>query len=271
MKLEPGAALYIAEFTKSGTWLVWPEDNERSDITNLIRLLTDCVDEAAVALTLFEDARIKDQALHASWDARWEARVAKERELQDQYDMEIPAGLSVREEMKLSDANRERATLETKHWQWQQGEWPNHYQRLLSSIHARTFIYAFDTLAGALQQLLKVSGIPAKVKEADQEFRKAFPDLRAVRNAAHHNEEFAQGKSFGKRIDLKAVKTPLIETQPGIMVSELLTDNLYSRTTADGGVGEVPVSSEALGFAKLIVQSVIDSLEWEGSPERLPR
>lgn len=263
--------MYVFELVQPGAWLQGFDDTRsRSDVESLLRLLTGCVEDAAIALTMFEQShgeRMPSAGLITSWEADRE----RERVIEERLLAALPPDLPVEERCRATDDLREAARREAKRQKWREGAIPDTYGRRIPFLHAKTFLYALDSLQKALAQLAVIPGVPSVVADVCREFDQAVPDLRHVRDSSHHAEDRVQGKRYKTRIELKPVINGAIHAPGGgVLVVDMLNGNRYGGTLGDGSYGEVEVGPDTVASAQFSVQRVLDCLEWRGPAEHLP-
>jgi hypothetical protein len=265
--------MHIFEITKPGTWLEGiPDNQERRETESLVRLLITCLEDAAVSLASFENCvsggaeelerrmkqRQDDQDREGSISARLES--------------ELSPWLTPQERFAAHESIRELAALEAKREAWSAGRLPDSYAHRLPFIHAKSFLYALDTLHKALELMSRTASAPTEVSEALAELGHAFPNLVSVRDSAHHVEDRVQGKARKRQIDLKPVANRAISAPTGgVLVVDMLNDNRYGGTLADGTYGEVEVSAASVAIVQQCLQRVLDGYRWSGPSEHLPR
>jgi hypothetical protein len=167
------------------------------------------------------------------------------------------------------------ARAEERHRRWETGKIPSQYVHLEPSMHARSFLYAIDGLQKELHELIKCGAtdppVPPGVATALKALEAAVPVARMLRNSAHHVEERAQGKAFGKPIALQPVMNNMIEApHGGVVVIGSLNGNKLGYTLEDGSFGEVEISEATVETMQRTVQDVMDSFVWAGPPTFYP-
>ena len=262
--------MHVFELTQLGNWLEGIADvDESRELEALLRLLVSCIDDAAISLALFEAAH--SAPFEHRDQAQWETERQQEAHIRSRLESELPAGLSVEERWAADRRMDELARIEAKRERWRAGEIPSSYTHRLPFIHARTFLYALDSLQKSLGLIAKKPTAPAGVAIALASFETEFPTLRHVRDSAHHVEDRVQGRQFGKPISLQPVENAFISAPAGgALIIDALLNNRYGGTLWDGSYGEVEVSPKSAAVATEIVQKVLDSFSWRGSPSHSP-
>jgi hypothetical protein len=261
--------LRVFELTQAGRWLDGISDPAAShELQSLLHLLESCITDAAISLALFEATSHVPFPSHDP--AKWERERAQESEIRARLESELPTDLPMDERWKARSRIDEAARVEAKRARWEAGEMPSSYSHRLPFIHAKTFLYALDSLQKSLAILAKKPDAPAAVGAALVEFQHAFPHLRDLRDSAHHVEDRVQGRRFGKPISLQPIDNSLINAAGGALVIDALINNRFGGTLGDGSYGEVEVSAQSAAVATAIVQAVLDSFSWSGHPSHSP-
>lgn len=90
---------------------------------------------------------------------------------------------------------------------------PEHLERRLPFLHARSFVYALDTVGKALAALAEIPAVPDAVRCQRDVFLDALPSLTPLRNTAQHLEDRSRGfGKGGKPLDLKPVVNELFRS-----------------------------------------------------------
>jgi len=149
---------------------------------------------------------------------------------------------------------------------------PESYASRIPFVHAKSCLYALDTLQKALAHLCRTASVPHDVLEARDDFEAAFPSLTHVRDSAHHVEDRVRGKARDKQIQLKPVVNEAVRAPDGgVLIVQSLINNRYGGTLADGTYGEVEVSTDSVAQAQQVVQRVLNAYTWRGPRDHLPR
>lgn len=263
--------MHVFELLQPGTWLqgFYEAHEVRCDVESLLRLLVGSVEDAAIALSLFEQSQAH-AFVHTSAD-KWEADGVLVRSIEAELERQLPHDLSSDQRWNAMDRIRESARAEAKRQRWRSGEVPEGYRQRMPFVHAKSFVYALDTLLKAAQQLSLLDGVPSEVDRHVKDLGAAFPDLIHVRDSAHHAEDRVRGMRRRARIDLQPVVNEVIHAPSGgVLVIDMLSNNMYGGTLGDGSYGQVEVSAESLTKAGTAVQRILDSFAWHGPPMHLP-
>ncbi len=262
--------MYVFEVTVPGTWLTGLADETSREASALLRLSTDALEDAAISLSLFEGAR----AVVATSVSRedWERERQQEIASVDRLRRGLPAQLTTADTFRAENDLYDEARIEAKRARWRAGQLPAGYRHRLPFLHAKSCVYAVDSIGKALRTLAALDGVPTEIAAVLEEWRRAFPLLVPVRNSAHHQEDRVRGKAGDKPLDLQPVLTgPIHAPSGGVLVIDMLNDNRYGGTLADGSYGEVEISSTTVATARDLVQRALNSFTWTGHIEHRPR
>jgi len=248
--------LYIPELIVPGTWLDLPDPDSARNAQSQLYSLERGLDEAAVALDLFEKAAASSYT-RISGDI-WRREMDRQSALRAKYksddETEAASSLSAEARFQTEMEARFRAEIAAKREDWEAGNLPKEYRNVLPFLYAKAFLYALDGIRKALQKLKQVDGMPAAVRSLVEAFDTALPTLRPVRNSTAHAEE--------RRLGLDRRGDPLPLTAP-VLVIESLAGTRFGGTMEDGTEGYVDVSMESLEQARTIVQAILDALSWK--------
>lgn len=244
--------MYVSEIRYPGTALDGLTEKDASDVENLCRHIVDGLEEAAVALASFPEARANMRPAQRETDAiSSEDRdkiAATRRSAQE-------AGASA-EDVGAMYYDGEQAI---KRELWRQGRWPDLYMRKRPFMFARDFVLGLDQVAKGLRALNKLPCSPPAIDQLMTQWENAFPDLKDVRDSEQHGEERARMLEHGRPI-----------VTPFFHQGNLADKNEYIWTKADGDTGTVEVSETTLASAQAIVQSVLEAFTWIGAPRWVP-
>ena len=264
-------ALYVFELTWPGTRLEDLPDQVASDVEKMLYLLESALADAAVSLGLFEAEQAAAVARHAQHREGWEQKRAAQAALAAQFESQLAPDLPPEERWRLDEQTRERARIEAKRARWRGGQLPDAYAHRLPFLHAKSCLYALDTIAKVIRTLGTMPGLPAGVAQAQADFESRFPTLVAIRDSAHHPEDRIRGVRGGRG----GRETPIV-AQPillrnamyapggGVIVLDFLNDNRYGGTLADGTYAEVEISAGTVTGAQQLIQQVLDAFSWRG-------
>lgn len=261
--------MIIYELTKPGERL--NQSNEISknfELENLIRHLINTFFEANVALNLYLGEKQNSNLYYQKERENWESDLELKTELRKKIDLEYTTGNNFD---KFEEVNY-KVEIEFKKHIWNKGRIPSDLKNKLIFIHAKTFLYALDNFEKQFKKLLINETIPELCNSFHIKLIEHFPNLRELRNSAHHQEDRIRGEKFGKKIDLKPISNKIIDApNGGVLITNSLNGDKYGGTLGDGTFGEVEVSVDSMNKLQSILQEFINSLEWKGSKEHLPK
>jgi hypothetical protein len=258
----------VLELVRPGHTLVGIDDaQDHRDALALYYLFMSCVDELAVSLSMYEDSAAA--AYPPSTDA-WREQVqrdaAAERSLVEEMLRSLPAEMDDRARWDAEQDIRVAARRQVRRRRWEAGELPNSYRGRAMILHAKSFVYALDSIREGFKILAKMP-IPASsaAQQAVDQFDVAFPDLRDVRDSAHHAEDRIRARYRKTRINLKPIDNGSISAPAGgALVTDSMMGNRYGGTLSNGSYGEVEVSVASAMVALSAVQDVINASTWRG-------
>src|SRR6266702_3564799 len=136
--------MHVAELTYPGTRIDLPDLTQAHALYSLLLMIEQKVTEASVALNLFEAACAQSTMRHSRDE--WERNAERRRELMAKYERQRPA-----DDTGFPDPSRYaemhyQADVETKREDWLAGRPPHAYQHVLPFLHAKTFLYAVDSI-----------------------------------------------------------------------------------------------------------------------------
>jgi len=259
--------VYIYEITLPGTWLDYEDRDWSWTIEGLLRHLEGQFYEANLSMNMFLHSLQSNKPNHSM--EQWEADSRRRNEIRQMVEEKYGG--------RFKHENWEAVHNETevifKREQWQAGRLPREFEHNQPFIFARSFLYAIDSFDKFLKVLSKTDGVPNVITTLYDEFGKAFPDLRGVRNTAQHMEDRARGLGAGRNpqpLDLKPVDNQMVKASSGALMLNCLNGTKYGNTMADGHYGEVDVSPPSMEALHSIFQQVLTSFKWKGSQRHLP-
>jgi len=249
--------MYVSEIRYPGTALDGLTEKDASDVENLCRHIVDGLEEAAVALASFPEARANirpaQRETRAISSEDRDKIAATMRSAQE-------AGASAEDVGALYFDGEQAIKREL----WRQGRWPDLYMRKRPFMFARDFVLGLDQVAKGLRALNKLPCSPPAIDQLMAQWEQPFPDLKGVRDSEQHGEERARMLEYGRSIVLQPGSTPFFQQ------GNLADGNEYIWTKADGHTGTVEVSETTLASAQAIVQSVLEAFTWIGAPRWVP-
>lgn len=254
--------MLIYEIIVPGGWLNYEDDSWVRNISNQLSSLQSSFYDANVALNLFIEAQ-------GEFIAKMNDRSLRERERTRRTELQMEAQFS-------STPNTlgpfgEILQLETrlKREQWSMGIPPRQFWNKPMFLYAKMFLFSVDDFERKLKVLSDEPEVPAILADLHKQIMSLFPDLRGVRNTAHHMEDRQRG------LDRNKAFTPQPTTTAGIhSLSGLIFNNLegtkFGSTMGTGYFGQIDVSDDSMSGLKDILQAVYNSFNWDGHMELLP-
>ncbi|HDU5223398.1 TPA: hypothetical protein RFU73_003986 [Klebsiella pneumoniae] len=260
--------MYIYELVKPGASINHEDREVACKFYGLLGQLESAFYDANVSLNLFEFERDGLARLNEHSPEQWEKDAQKRRELTQQVRQEL--GLSMYE---FSDELDFEVNARLKRGKWQHGEFPQSHRRRIIFLHAKSFLYALDTIDKFLKVISDESGAPPEIKLQHTQIATDFPYLRGVRNSTQHLEDRARGLGAGRSpqpLSLQPVANGSIFAPQGALILSNLNGTKFGCTMADGHFGEVDVSPESMDKLKSIIQNTFNAFEWDRPKEHLP-
>ncbi|MCU1584330.1 MAG: hypothetical protein JWM49_886 [Microbacteriaceae bacterium] len=226
--------------------------------------------DAALALSMFEDHRRSDNA-PSDHQKEWEEDHARREQVRGELACASPelseGGDQFAAIRRLDDLVR----FEVQRRAWRDGRVPSSYRMRPAFIHAKSCLYALDTIGKSFKLLSAHVDDASKIDALIDEWNESMPDLMHVRNSAHHPEDRVQGKTFSRRIDLQPVENEMLSVPGGgALIVDWLANDRYGGTLADGRFGEIEISPATVAVAARVVQAAHDLFQWRGPRSLLP-
>ncbi|HBL4692634.1 hypothetical protein INP82_06610 [Citrobacter sedlakii] len=260
--------MLIFELTKPGSNLNY-EDRELSwKFERLLSHLETAFYDANVALNLFNGESDNRSALGVQNPEQWQNDFQKRQVLEQQVRNEL--GIQPYEGY---EEVRFEVDARLKRDKWRTGDVPLSHEQRIIFLHAKSFLYALDTIDKFIKVISEEDGAPAQIKQLLAQVANDFPHLRAVRNSAQHLEDRARGLGAGKvpkPLKLQPVDNGIVVAPQGALMLNNLFGTKLGYTMADGHHGEVDVSEESMLKITSIIQEVFNSFPWVGPPQLLP-
>lgn len=260
--------MIIYEIEKPGTWIKDGNTIINSKILRLIDSLIESFYELNISLNLFNEEKIRNKLY------RENERIAREFDYKEKQIIEDEVKLNYTEKnlFEKYDEIHLKTEIIYKRRKWSSGQIPSAFSNPLVFIHARTFLFALDNFERLLAVLSNEEGAPsAELNKEHKLLRENFPNLREVRNSAHHQEDRVRQLSRKKTIDLKPINNNFIYAPyGGVIITNSLNGTKYGWTLSDGNYGEVDVSEQSLRITGEILQNVLNLFIWIGKKRHLP-
>lgn len=157
-------------------------------------------------------------------------------------------------------------------WPVSSGSVPASYSHRLPFIHAKSCVFALDSIAKTIRQLSRQDAAPADVAASYDELVKFLPALQDVRDSAHHPEDRIRGvQRSNMPLVLKAVDNRFMKAPAGVaVIVDALVGNRYGGTMASGEYGEVEISAASVTAARDAIQRAYLAYPWKGPGCLLP-
>jgi hypothetical protein len=254
----------VYELRYPGTWLDHDNDIAWEQVHGLLMVLENHLAEAAVGVALFQEhfPELIDYPMTAK------GLVNTRRVLNDAMECRLPQGhwpafQETTEMMQLAD-------LMTRRLEWAKGSLPRSYAQALVTICAHAVVHALDGIEKSLCQLARVPCLSDTARDglaaAHQAFTAALPDVRLVRDSAHHLEDRARGMARNDReLDYQPIAHEAINAPAGhhVLMMSALSGSSVGYTASDGHYREVEISPASVGSAQAAIQQAIDALPWK--------
>jgi hypothetical protein len=266
--------MYIVELIYPGTWLNLDNEDKAWEISGLIMSMETQIINMALALTFFDEEMTK--AVNDITSQKIEKLRKQNRDLHIEIENRYKEELGEEEFYKNYPNIIMKIDMEIKRKKWQEGDLPDSYKHQLPFIHAHSFLYALDTFGKFLDVIADEDGLPEAVRIIRDEFEKALPSLRKIRNSALHIEDRSRG--FGtieqarnkERMKLQPINNRMISAPGGALVLSNLNGNKLGYTIDDGSFQEIEISQSTLNLASGSLQNIINSFAWNGPPRITP-
>ncbi|EPZ6091154.1 hypothetical protein ACXHH8_000835 [Enterobacter roggenkampii] len=253
------------ELETKGMHIVGEDENYTWETSNLLHQLIDSFYEANAALNLYtkqNDAlfdRLGSVLPHPPTYEEW-AKGIKERER---------LSSEVIEELGISPDDWHeiyyQVEIRSKRKKWLQGSVPRQIVSAEHQIFAKAFVYSFDTIVEVIKNLKERKGVSEVVPKKIEEIKEAFPDLKDVRDTSHHLGDRVVGLKV-----VRGKKVPINPQGQNIVLSNHV-DGMFYTMKQDGTQGAISITYESLEKMGEIIQDILDSFQWEGHKEHLPR
>jgi len=254
--------MLIYEIIVPGGWLNYEDDSWANNIYNQLYSLQNSFYDANIALNLFNDAE-------AEFIAKMNDRSLRERERTRRTELNMEAKCSPTPNPLGPFGEILKIETQFKREQWNMGIPPRQFWNRPMFLHAKMFLFSVDDFERKLKVLSDEPEVPVTLADLHKQVISFFPDLRGVRNTAHHMEDRQRG------LDRNKPFTPQPTTTAGIhSLGGLIFDNLegskYGSTMGNGCFGQIDVSDASMNNLRGILQAVYNSFNWDGHMQLLP-
>lgn len=259
--------MIIFEITAPGTWLDYDDEDWAHNIQMQLESLKSHFFEANIALNLFMDAQLRPipEPNYEEWINDSHRRTEIYLDIRQSY-------ASNDKSQEYSEEIQYESEVRFKQEKWASGQIPREFKNRLPIIYARAFLYALDTFDKFLGILANEKNVPEGVKIFHEKMAESFPDLRYIRNTAHHPEDRMRGLGAGQKpLDLKPIETSFINAPAGgVIVLDNLDGSRYGCTLSTGHFSEIDVSPESMQRLQGILEAVLSLFKWCGPKEHSP-
>lgn len=259
--------MVIFDIVRPGSWLETDDKDWRFRITAIIDQLSSTFFEANIALNKFTELNDNQITSHEERLANFYRNSKRYSEIRELICEET--GLNeIKDARELHFLTERKFNIE----RWTNGELPETFKSYERNIYAKAFLFALDTIFETLKKLAGEPGVPDSVREICNDALGLFPDLREIRNSAHHLEDRVRFVGdHGKPIRIKPFETTTVKSTGKTMVIGMIEGCNYGFTKGDGKFGSIPVSPETLSKIQKVVQDVYEAFKWKGTKEHMPR
>jgi hypothetical protein len=248
-----------------GNQVLLPIAHEAEEVGQLLGLVSEVFGDASIALILYENVSRSAASHDQSRD-----RGDRDRNLLMSAMAQVEAELvqsgqaGMGRNAMLHEA--QRRILRTK---VANGILPGSLQHKVPFLYAKAFLNAADAIGRMIAVIEKYSTAPAAMKGASSRYYASFPDLRGVRNTTQHLED--RGRGLGER---GRPMQPVQATSGPVMIRglaiDVLINNRFGSTLADGTYGEVEISAASLATIRDHIETVLQLFQWKGNPRVEP-
>jgi hypothetical protein len=249
-------SMHVAEIIYPGTRLDLPDRDLAFELEGMLRHLEDRVEEAAIALTMFESSA----SARADPRAEWERDAHIRQEVDNHLRAEV--GDACFRDFDRYRLESERRVLRKRA---ELGVVPRTYAHKVPFIHAHSFVYAVDSFGRFLDEICDYDAIPQGVSETRYEFDSKLPMVRKIRNSAMHLEDRSRryassnDKRQGKRMDVQ-----------GFLGLSNLEGNFLCYTIDDGTYQKIAIGQDTLQVLVETVNKVLHAFPWKGPAHVAP-
>ncbi|QLY37318.1 hypothetical protein HV164_12625 [Citrobacter freundii] len=263
--------MLVFPLSMPGVWLDNDDHQWCFNINQILNELKSCFWEANTSLNLFNEEMCIAYSELENGSSSQEFQRDRIRIDEIISDIRLKNGIGP---FELCYEVNQRATELLKKEKWENGVEPNELKFRKKFIYAKSFLYSLDCIRELLKVLSNEDNVPFEIQALLKLMDTSFPQLRAVRNSAHHIEDRALGfkRVRGKKvkIELQPVNTGAIRADGGIILLHQLNGTKLGFTMENGQYGEIDVSSTSMETIRVIIQGVFDSFKWKGRPVHLP-
>lgn len=261
---------YVFEIVVPGTWLAGIPDSEARQVDALLRLMQSSLTDAALALSMFEDA-MRTSSVFSDHEKEWDADRAREEQVRAELENTAPSLVAPAAQFEAMRRWEDQVRFEANRRAWNEGRLPRSYRMRPPFIHAKSCLYALDTISKSLALLSSHVDDVSELDALLDVWNDSMPDLINVRNSAHHPEDRVRGLSHKNAIYPQPVENGMIRApEGGVLVVDSLNNNRYGGTLSDGRFGEIEISPATVSVAAHVVQAAHNLFSWTGPQTQVP-
>ena len=266
----------VYELEYPGTWIKLYGTETDQEIYHLVLSLESSFTEAAVSLNLYEAARKKGvEEISTDSETRlknFEGDRDKRRKLELAYEAQIaseqdsPLSFDQRTEMY------NRVEKELKREKWNSGEMPKVYKHALVFIYAKAFVSNIDMIGKIFRVICKdYQNLPQGVYDQKDNFFRAFPQLKDIRDSLQHAENRNRGfDRYGNPLNIQPGVKGHVQTSGQSLVLNNLNGNKFGTTINDGRFVDIEITDQTMKIVQQCLQELIYSFNWVGSGKHYP-
>lgn len=229
-------------------------DQSGSHIRAFLDELDNSLAKAGVSLALYETVKAVPST-EPSWVRQRTVVMAIAQELESRLPADPDEQQRILQQIPPPD-------LVARRQEWAQGIMPDDYKRQLPFVYAHEVLYALDTIGCLIKVLAEITE-RAEVIAAEKDFKAWLPNVRDIRNSAHHMEDRIRGlQTGGKPIDLQAVNNESFNAPQGTLSLNNIFNDKLGYTAGDGNYYQIEISVATVTKAQKAIQRAIDGLEW---------
>ena len=240
--------MYIAELFTPGSQIEF-EGKNKIEISRLLAHMEYVVYDAAISISLFEEALEKSRMPLSKWEKIQDLKASATKEISAESGSLYQKPT---DDQKLEIGRRYQTKLT------ELDMIPVLYERRLPFIHAHSFLYAVDCIGKIIDELASFEDVPENAQAIAEKFDESFPSVRKIRNSALHIEDRLQG--YGPLRDKRKGK----KMDTGLRLSDL-EGNQLCYTIHDGTQERFEISSDTLSKTVEMVNQLLASFAWTGS------
>ncbi|AUA31723.1 hypothetical protein CWR53_03490 [Pseudomonas sp. SGAir0191] len=259
--------MIIFHFEVPGSWLNFHDIETSRELRAVFDHLVSSFISANAALNLFNESCDKHEDESDDPMALWSQGHSRKLELRGSLFE------SLGEETPLNSSEYSfQVDKAYKLEMWKEGRGSKSLEKSALIIFARAFVYALDEFDRGLEAFTKIPNAPSAASELSGKMKGLFPDLREVRNSAHHMEDRVRGKrNGGRELVPQAIDNNIARSSSGLIIGVSINGTKYGTTMANGHYGEVDISAASMSKLLQMMQDVIACFNWTGRKQHFPK